>query len=65
MQKTKYFACFYHTILFFSSKRCQVKLNTLFDYKNNEKRELENIAWNHSADFDYKGFVKIYRECTK
>ena len=31
----------------------------------NNKRELENIAWNHSADIDYKDFVKVYRECTK
>ena len=31
----------------------------------NNKRELENIAKSHSADFYYKDFVKIYRECTK
>ena len=24
-----------------------------------------SIAINHSADFDYKDFMKIYRECTK
>ena len=29
------------------------------------KRELQNIAINHSADFDYQGFIKICRECTK
>ena len=28
------------------------------------KRELQNIAINHSADFDYKDFVKSYRYCT-
>ena len=33
--------------------------------KINNKRELQNIAINHSADIDYKDFVKIYRECTK
>ena len=31
----------------------------------NNKRELQNIAINHSADIDYNDFVKIYRECTK
>ena len=31
----------------------------------NNKRELENIAKSHSADFYYKDFVKIYREYTK
>ena len=33
--------------------------------KINNRRELQNIAINHSADIDYKDFVKIYRECIK
>ena len=33
--------------------------------KINNNRELQNIAFNNSADIDYKDFVKIYRECTK
>ena len=33
--------------------------------KIDNKRELQNIATNHSADIDYKDFIKIYRECTK
>ena len=33
--------------------------------KINNKRELQNIAINHSADIDYKHFIKIYRECTR
>ena len=33
--------------------------------KINTKGELEDIARSHSADIDYKDFVKIYRECTK
>ena len=33
--------------------------------KINSKRELQNIAINHSADIDYKDFMRIYRECTK
>ena len=33
--------------------------------KINNKRQLQNIAINHSADIDYKDFIKIYRECTK
>ena len=61
MQKIKYFTCFYYSILFFCSKRCQIKFNTLFNYE----RELQNIAINHSADTDYQDFKKIYRECTK
>ena len=44
-----------------------VRLNTThyFIMKINNKRELQNIANNHSADIDYKDFKKIYRECTK
>ena len=43
-----------------------VRLNsTLLIMKINNKRELQNIALNYSADIYYKDFVKIYRECTK
>ena len=43
-----------------------VRLNAThyFSIKINSKRELQNIAINHSADIDYKDFMKIYRECT-
>ena len=33
--------------------------------KINNRRELQNIAINHSADIGYNDFMKIYRECTK
>ena len=32
--------------------------------KINSKRELQNIAINHSADIDYKDFMRIYKKCT-
>ena len=32
--------------------------------KIDNKRELQNITINHSADIDYKYFLKIYRNCT-
>ena len=31
----------------------------------NNRKELQNIAINHSADIDYKDFIKIYKECIK
>ena len=34
-------------------------------FKLNNKRKLQNIAINHSADIDYKDFIKIYRVCTR
>ena len=33
--------------------------------KINNKRELQNIAINHSADIDHQDFKNIYRKCTK
>ena len=44
-----------------------IRLNSthLWIMKINNKRELQNIAFNHSADIDWKDFMKIYRECTK
>ena len=33
--------------------------------KINSRKELQNIALNHSADIDYKDFIKTYRECIK
>ena len=33
--------------------------------KINNRRELQNIVTNHSADIDYKDFMRIYRECTR
>ena len=33
--------------------------------KINNREESQDIAINHSADIDYKDFIKIYRECVK
>ena len=33
--------------------------------KINNKRELKNIAIDHSADIDYQDLMEIYRECTR
>ena len=32
--------------------------------KIHNKIELKNITINHSADIDYKDFMKTYRNCT-
>ena len=65
MQKIKYFTCFYHTVLFSVPKDVRLNSTHYLIMKINNKRELQNIAINHSADIDYKDFMKIYRECTK
>ena len=33
--------------------------------KIHNRRELQQIAINHSADIDYLDFLKIYKNCTK
>ena len=43
-----------------------VRLNsTHLIMKINNRKELQNIAINHSADIEYQDFIKIYRECTR
>ena len=44
-----------------------VRLNSthFFIMKFLNKRELQQIALNHSSDIDFKDFMKIYKECTK
>ena len=40
----------------------------MWDYlimKIKNRKELQNIAINHSADIGYNDFVRIYRECTR
>ena len=46
-------------------KDARLNLTHYLAMKINNKIELQNIEINHSADIDYKDFVKIYRECTK
>ena len=43
-----------------------VRLNSphFFVMKIPNKRELQQIALNHSSDIDFKGFIKIYKKCT-
>ena len=45
----------------------EVRLNSThyLIMKIDNKRELQNIAINHSVDIYYKDFLKIYRSCTK
>ena len=43
-----------------------VRLNStnFFIMKIPDKRELQQIATNHSSDIDFKDIVKIYKKCT-
>ena len=65
MQKIKYFSCVYHSIYFSVPKDVRLNSTHYLIMKINNKKELKNIATNHSVGVDYKDFMKIYRECTK
>ena len=43
-----------------------VRLNSKHDFilKIPNKRQLQQIALNHSSDIGFKGFRKIYKKCT-
>ena len=32
--------------------------------KNPNKQELQQVAFNHSSDIDFKDFMNIYKKCT-
>ena len=65
MQKTKYFTCFISQSYFPVPKDVRLNSTRYLIMKINNKRELQNIAINHSADIDYNDLMKIYRECLK
>ena len=39
-------------------------INALKQALNPNKRELQQIAINHSSDIDFNDFIKIYKKCT-
>ena len=61
MLEIKYFTCVYHSVLFSVSKDVILNSTHYLIMKINNRKELQNIATNHSADIDYNDFVKIYR----
>ena len=61
MRKIKNFTCFYFSV----PKDIRLNSTHYLIMKINNKRELQNIAINHSADIDYGDFIKTYRDYTK
>ena len=58
------------SIVFITQSYCKVpkdvRLNSthFFIMKIPNKRELQQIALNHSSDIDFKDFMNIYKKCT-
>ena len=59
-RKLNIFLAFITQSYFFVSKN----FYTLLHNKSHNKKDLPQIAINHSADIDYKDFMKIYKKCT-
>ena len=57
--------CFLSKFYFPLPKEVRLNSTRYLIFKVNNKRELQNIAFNRSADINYKDFLKIYRNCTK
>ena len=57
--------CFLTQSYFSVPKDVRLNCTHYIIFKLSNKRELQNIAIDHSCDVDYKDFVKIYRNCTK
>ena len=57
--------CFLTQSYFSVPKDVRLNCTHYILFKLNNRRELQNIAIDHTADIDYKDFIKIYRFCTK
>ena len=57
--------CFLTQSYFSVSKDVRLNFTHYIFFKLNKKRELQNIAINHSADIDYNDFIKIYKNYSK
>ena len=41
-----------------------IEFSTLFCQKNSNKRELQQIAFNHSSDIDFQDLMNFYKKST-
>ena len=64
-RKLNILLCFLTQSYFSVPKYVRLNCSHYILFKLNNRRELQNIAFNHSADIYYKDFIKIYRICNK
>ena len=41
-----------------------MRFYALFHYENSKKKELQQIAFNHSSNIDLEDFMNLYKKCT-
>ena len=46
-------------------KNIRLKSTHYFVMKIPNKRELQQVAFNHSSDIDFQDFIKFYKKCTE
>ena len=49
---------------FVVTKNIRLKSTHYFFVKVPNKREFKQIAFNHSSDIDFQGFMHLYKKCT-
>ena len=60
MHEIKYISWFITSSYLYVSKKDRLNSTHYLIMKDFSKKELQNIAINHSADMDYNDFMKIY-----
>ena len=64
-KKTQYFICFISQSYVKVPKTIRLNATHYFIMEIPNKRELKQIASNHSSDLDFKDFMEHYKEYTK
>ena len=65
MRKTQYFTCFVSQSYFKVPKTIRLNATYYFIMKIPKKRELQQIASNHTSDTDLKDSLRLHKNCTK
>ena len=53
-----------HNLILLFQKNIRLNLTHYFVMKIPNKRELKQIAFNHSSDFDFQDFMNLYKKYT-
>ena len=64
MFQTKHFPYFITQFFFTVPKNIRLNSTHYFVMKNPNKRELQQISFNHSSDNDFQYFMNFYENCT-
>ena len=63
--KLNMYSVFVTQFYFFVSKNIRLNSTHYFVKKISKKQELQQIAYNHSSDTDFKAFMNLQKKCTE